>query len=186
MLFIQIIIGAILNRWRGSGKDPKVFWLNKFIKSKTPKIIIMAIAYGFFIYLKHDWIKASLCCAWFGGLFTIGWGLAFAMGNGGLIDKERAKKWYYRWWIYYFGDDDSRWTKEMRVFRDYDFMVMRGLWITCVPGLILCSPLVAISGAMMGPLYWLGWKVGQKIKHDPIAICEYLYGGFVFACAYIT
>lgn len=178
---MNFIIGAILNRWRGSGKDGKVFWLNYLIKSKTPKLIIMAIAYGIFVYLQEKSITISLLSAvWFGFWFTIGWGLAFAMGHEGSMDKLRAKKWYYRWWVYYFGVNDENWTYQEKCFRDYIFMTMRGLFITAGVGMLTLSPLVAISGGSMGLIYYTGWYIGKMINWDSIAVSELLFGGVIF------
>ena len=178
---IQAALGAVLNRWRGSS-DPKTFWLNYLFRSKTPKQFIMAFYYGYLIYLAYGLTNSIISFVWFSVWIAVGWGLAFAMGNGGFIEdhQERAKKWYYRWWIHFFGVHDKSWTYEQRVFRDYIFMTVRGLVITAGPGLCTCNPVIAVSGAMMGPLYWLGWHIGKKIKRDPIETCELLFGAFLF------
>lgn len=186
--FILItLVGSILNRWRGSGKDPKVFWLNYLIKSKTPKLIIMFLFYGSIVYLEFGLIKAILSALIFGCMFTIGWGYAFAMGRGRPLYKahlstDRLDKWYYKWWTYFFGVNDKNWTEEEKCFRDFIFMTMRGLLITCFIGLLLYNPIIAISGATMGIVYYSGWYIAEKIGyHDPICICEYLFGATLFS-----
>lgn len=60
--------------------------------------------------------------------------------------------------------------------------LQRGLWTTVFIGILLGSPLVILSGAMLVPCYWLGISYLQW-KHQTVSVgwpyAEWLYGGVI-------
>ncbi len=180
------IIGGLFNRWRGG-------WLPGFLGDQTVRRMVFAAAttVWMLILLRPEINKEAVLLAllfWalsYAG-WVLGWGSYMDMGRSGKTDNE-----FLRIPLNLFFEDTIDNLK-----RDFVGMTIRGLLVTIGAGIALAywylwpGIMYAISGLVMGIIYWLSWKAwdaGWKVKGfeggPPLA--EFVFGIWLWGTLYI-
>ena len=185
MIILQAIIGAILYRWRGSGKDPKVFWLNYLIKSKGPKQVIIGLTAGVILYLNgHSWLIALLSGLSIFLTIMPGWGPVFDMGrnpNGWKDWESREKGKWFEILTPLFGRETAEWSFMQRWCRDATGMLIRGSMIS-IPLAFLIGGWSMLICILMPVCYEISWQLKTKLGiREGTDIGEWLFGACLFA-----
>lgn len=162
---IQAVLGAVLNRWRGSG----------YFGSKGLKQVIMGICISVILYLQGCCIiRSVLCGLMFIPLIAIGWGMVFDLGRG-KFDPARWKGWYL-----ILPKEQPDWTFKQKWIVDFCGLSIRGAMITAPIGLVSGHYLYCFVGFLMPVCYELSCRVYRKIgMEDHIALGELIFGSIL-------
>lgn len=164
-MLYQMILFAILNRWRGSGK----------FGSKGIKQVIMGMVLGLFLYMNDvSIVRAIICGLIFIPLIAMGWGMVFDLGRG-TLDPKRWKGWYL-----ILPMEQPDWTFKQKWIVDFCGLSLRGAMITIPIGLISGLYWYCFIGFLMPVCYEIGWQCKERLKiKDPIRIGELIFGGML-------